>query len=43
MLVSLYVEVGPLGRRDLAVKYVNECEGRVQEGWKVFSEVLEQV
>ena len=32
-----------LGGRELAVKDVNEGEGRVQEGWRVFPEVLKEV
>ena len=30
--VFYYAEVDPLGGRELAVKYVNEGEGHVQEG-----------
>ena len=41
--VSCHAEVCPTGGRELAVKHETEREGHVQEGWKMFPEVLKQV
>ena len=40
---AYHAEVGLLGGRELAVKDVNEGEGRHQEGWRVFPDALKQV
>ena len=41
--VSYCAEVGPLGGRELAARYVNEGEKHVQERRKVDLEILKQI
>ena len=39
-MCPFFVEVGPEGRRELAVKYVVADAGQAEEGWTLVPEVL---